>query len=394
MNDFFYTWSKQRTNFPLPVERSELDEFILADGNRVYDFISTSFQASFGHSNQPIIAKIIRQLEEMPIASPKASFSLKEAVSKALIELTGFNRGKIFYTVSGAEAVENAIKIARQIQAKPIILARKRSYHGATLGAMSVSGDWRGDCHLKFTEGTVRIPEPDEDSDASQVREIVKSTGAEKIAAIIVESITGTNGVIIPPVSWFEGLRQVCDQYGLFLIFDEVLSGFYRCKSPLAFQQFYVRPDMICMSKAITGGYIPFGAVWVNQEIADYYADRVLANGLTNYAHPLGLAATGAVIQQILDGRFLAHLRQLEILFAERISELAKTFDASAVRCQGMLAAIEFGSRQLPAWHDWIKHHCYLFTKGNMLILAPPLITSVDRLNQAFDDLESGMERV
>jgi taurine--2-oxoglutarate transaminase len=391
MNDFFFTWSKQRSMPPLPVQRSEGDFFVLEDGRRVYDFISTSFQASFGHSQPEIIAAITNQLQHLPIASPKAVFELKNSVSKGLLKMTGLEGGKMFYTVSGAESVENALKMARRIKQKPVILARQRSYHGATLGAMSVSGDWRSQDHLNFTAGTARIPEPDVDPEAKGVREVLEKVGAAQVAGVIVESITGTNGVIIPPRSWFVGLREICDQHNLFLILDEVLSGFYRCQTPFAFQALGGRPDLICMSKAITGGYIPFGAVWVNQEIADFYEDRVLVQGLTNYAHPLGLAATEAVLNIISTADFQRNLKQLERSFAERIGQLAEKFQATAFRCQGMLAAIEFGERELPGWADWAARGCYLYTKGNLMILAPPLVTSDQCLQQAFDSVEQGL---
>lgn len=391
MNEFFFTWSKQRSMTPLPVQRSEGDYFILDDGRRIYDFISTSFQASFGHSQAEIIAAITNQLQQMPIASPKAVFDLKKSVSQGLLQMTGREGGKMFYTVSGAEAVENAIKIARRIKQKPVILARQRSYHGATLGAMSVSGDWRSEGHLNFEAGTARIPEPDIDPEGDGIRQVLERIGVDQVAGVIVESVTGTNGVIIPPRSWFEGLRKICDQYDLFLILDEVLSGFHRCQTPFAFQNLGGQPDLICMSKAITGGYIPFGAVWVNQDIANFYEDRVLVNGLTNYAHPLGLAATGAVLKIISSADFQRNLERIESVFAERIGHLAKKFQATAVRCQGMLAAIEFGDRVLPGWADWAARGCYLYTKGNMLILAPPLVTAEERLQQAFDWVEQGL---
>ncbi len=371
----------------LNIERAEHDEFILSDGSRLYDFISTSFQASFGHSNQPIVDHITRQLHELPICTPKGTFSLKERVSRELISLTGQNQGKVFYTVSGAESVENAIKMARRVTGRPIILARKKSYHGASLGAMSVSGDWRSDEHLTFDEGTARIPEPDVDPNADGVREVIEQVGPERIAAIIVETISGTNGVVIPPPGWFAGLRKICDQWGLILILDEVLVGFCRCQTPFAFQSLDAKPDMICMSKAITGGYIPFGAVWVSQSIAQFYDDQILIGGLTNYAHPLGLAAMGAVLDQINERTFRENLTRLEAVFQDGVQSIAQTFNASAVRIQGMLAAIEFGDRELPPWTTWVANGLYLFTKGNMMILAPPLVSEEKRLDEAFEKM-------
>lgn len=392
MNNFFYTWTAQQQAHPLNISAAEGDEYITDDGSRIYDFISTSFQASLGHSNPLIIQKITRQLNQMPICSPKAAFPLKSAVSRGLIELLGFDRGKIFFTVSGAEAVENALKIARHRTGRPIILSRQKSYHGASLGAMSVSGDWRSDHHLTFDQGTRRIPEPHDDPTAAGVRQVIQDVGAENIAAVIVETISGTNGVVIPGQEWVQSLRKICTEHQILLIMDEVLTGFYRCQRAFAFQQFQVAPDMVCMSKAISGGYVPFGAVWVDQPIADFYQDNVLANGLTSYAHPLGLAASAAVIQQIVKPEFVEHLRQLEIVFRDQIGQLCRRFTVSASRANGMLAAIEFADRQLPDWKFWVQRGLYLYTKGNMMILAPPLTTQADRLERAFTDLADGLQ--
>lgn len=392
MTSFFYTWTKQSAVTPLRVERGEHDEMVLVDGRRIFDFVSTSFQASFGHSHPLILTRISQQLGTMSICSPKATFPLKEQVSLDLVRLINRGAGKIFYTVSGAESVENAIKMARRIKGKPLILARKRSYHGASLGAMSVSGDWRSDEHLNFSAGTVRIPEPHEDPSGEGIRAVIAQTGADQIAAIIVETISGTNGVIIPPQTWFDALRVISDEFGIFLIVDEVLAGFHRCHTAFAFHSFNLRPDLVTMSKAITGGYIPFGAVWVNESIADFYEQHTLTGGLTNYAHPLGLAATSAVLEMVGNGAFFIQLRRSEQVFEAGVRTIAERFGASAVRLQGMLAAIEFGDRILPPWDYWIERGLYLFTKGNMMILAPPLVTKEERLANAFEALAEGMK--
>lgn len=376
----------------MPVERAEGDEFVLPGGSRVYDFVSTSFQSSFGHSHAPIVDAVIRQVRTMPIASPKAVFPLKEQVSARLLQLLGLPGGRIFHTVSGAEAVENAIKIARRTTGRPVILARRKSYHGASLGAMSVSGDWRREDHLTFEEGTEWIPEPDDDPECRQTREVILRTGPERIAGLIVETVTGTNGVYLPAPSWFAGLRRLCDEFGFPLIVDEVLVGFGRCGRPFAFQEYGLVPDMVCMSKGITGGYVPCGAVWVAGRIASFFDDRVLSCGLTSYAHPLGLAALSGVLDTFDDPAFSANCRVLESVFAGRMADLAERSHATALRCRGLLAAVEFGGNSLPGWEYWFRQGLYLFTRGNMMILAPPLISRPERLQAAFESLRPALE--
>jgi taurine---2-oxoglutarate transaminase len=392
MSDFYYTWSRQSDIPQIELAGAAEDQFLLADGSRIYDFISTSFQASFGHSNRSVIDRVVRQTESLSIAPPKASFRLKETVSRGLIDMIGMGGGKVFYTVSGAEAVENALKMARRITGRPVVLSRRRSYHGASLGAMSVSGDWRSHEHLNFSQGTERIPEPDEDPFAEGAGEVVRRVGAERIAAIIVETISGTNGVAIPPTSWLEGLRNICDENGLCLILDEVLVGFYRCGSAFAFQGLAGRPDMVCMSKALTGGYIPMGAVWTSPKIAQFYENHVLTGGLTSYAHPLGLAAIEGVLELIGQPSFAEERLELERVFQELLGELAERFGATALRCRGMLAALEFANCRLPSPHDFWLSGLHLYCKDQMIILAPPLISKPARLREAFGKLAAVLD--
>lgn len=391
-DQYFVTWDKQVGASTLPVYGVRKDEFILDDGRRVYDFTSTSFQASFGHTCESIRQRIHQQLDRMPIAAPKAMFGLKEIVSRRLLDYLELddgqaNPGKLFYTISGSESVENALKIARHATGRRLILARRKSYHGASLGAMSVSGDWRSQPHVNFSEGTVRIPEPDDDPDAVKMGEIVQQAGPDNIAAVIVETISGTNGVVIPPLSWWDGLVRLCREHGILLICDEVLAGFGRTGRPFAFQHFELRPDLVCMAKAITGGYVPFGAVWVSSRIADVYDDDVLACGLTSYAHPLGLAALDAVLDLLTDVTFAADKQQLEIAFAELIENLADSHKCIAgFRRRGMLAAIDFRSEP-PPWKSFLEAGLYVVLRDQMLILGPPFISTQERLETAFRSL-------
>lgn len=383
----FITWNRQLDPPLMKVAGAESDEFVLEDGRRVYDFVSTSFQAGFGHSSASIRQRIHQQLDRMPMASPKSLFGLKDRVSRRLVEF--LNQGdvpqswKIFYTVSGSEAVENALKIARHMTGRPRVLSRMRSYHGATLGALSVGGDWRSEPHVQFTAGTVRIPEPDDDPQAELFRKIVEQTGAERIAAVIVETISGVNGVVIPPRSWWDGVTRTCRETGILLIVDEVLAGFGRTGPAFAFHHFGLEPDLVCMSKGITGGYVPFGAVAVASRIASRYDDQVLACGLTNYAHPLGLAALDAVLDQFADSGFRQAKQDLEGVFSAGLKQLDEMPGVVGHRSRGLLAAIDFESA-CPAWQTCVDAGLYVVTRDKMMILAPPFVSRPERLQQAF----------
>lgn len=382
---FYFTWSWQPGDELFPVKSAAHDEFLLEDGRRVYDFISTSFQANFGHSNSVIVESIHEQLDRMPIASPKASFELKREVSERLIARLGLPHGKLFYTVSGSESVENALKMARQVSGRTIILARKKSYHGASLGALSVTGDWRNEPHFTVAEQTVRIPEPDHDPDLSRTRQLIAETGAEQIAGVIVETVSDTNGVVIPGRRWFDEVRAICDEHDIFLIIDEVLCGFGRTGPDFAFQRYELEPDFVCMSKGITGGYVPFGAVWTGSRVVDYYQREKMVCGLTNYAHPLGLAALSGVLDLLADPEFQRNKGELEAAFGRALDQLASFECVNQVRRCGLLAAVDLVNRPAPSWETCFASGLHLYSKDRTTILAPPLVSEPARLVAALD---------
>ena len=385
---FYYTWNHQPAADLFLVDRAEQDEFVLQDGRRVYDFISTSFQANFGH-NHPVIREAIhRQLDVMPIASPKASFELKQRVSARLNELIGLAGGKVFYTVSGSESVENALKMARQMTGRTKILARKKSYHGASLGALSVTGDWRNEPHFTLDEHTVRIPEPSDDPLLETTRQIISCTGADHIAACIIETISGTNGVAIPSREWFKGIVALCREHDILLIMDEILCGFGRTAPSFAFQEYQLQPDFVCLSKGITGGYIPFGAVWTGPRVVEYYDSEKMSCGLTAYAHPLGLAALEGVLDLMSDPAFQENKMAIEHLFGQTMREIRAWPLVSEVRCRGLLAAIDLLDRSAPNWQTMLDGGLHAFSNENTVILSPPLISTPARLAEALDVLK------
>lgn len=384
---FYFTWGSQPSHDTFPVVRAEHDEFIMADGERVYDFISTSFQASFGHGHPTICDAIRDQLSRMQVTLPKASFALKQRVSERLIEYLGLTDGKLFYTVSGSESVENALKMARQVTGRKKVVARQKSYHGASLGALSVTGDWRSLPHLRLDGETIRIPEPEQDPLLTTTAETIERVGGDQIAAVILETVSGTNGVSIPSPIWFQGIQDLCRAHGILLIIDEVLCGFGRTGTNFAFHAYDLQPDFVCMSKGISGGYIPFGAVWTAPGVVDYYDHEKLVCGLTSYAHPLGLAALDGVLDVLCDPDFCRNKRELEQLFGERMESTARLDCVREVRCRGLLAAIDVAQPTAPSWDRCRADGLHLFSKDRTIILAPPFISTPTRLSAALDAL-------
>ena len=383
-HSFFIPWSKQKDNLFFEVDDFQGPFFFDRQGNKIFDLASGSFHAGFGFNNSTIIEKITHQLKKNPTSFPKVISPLKERVSRRLLSFLK-SEGRIFYTVSGAEAVENAAKMARIVTGRKIIAARKPSYHGATLGALSITGDWRRDGHIFFDDHILRLPEPKEDPHAKFTRDLIIKTGPESIAAFCLETISGANGVLIPPLSWWRGIEKICKDYNIKLILDEVICGFRRTGASFAFHHFSLSPDFVCMAKGITGGYIPFGAVFVREDNARYFDLNTLSCGLTNYAHPLGLAALDAVLDIMEDDSFLKNVINLEKIFKQKIIKLSLNKNINAVRMMGLLAALDL-KRDLH-WQQFMKENIHLIIHNQRAVLAPSLIYKPHELDYAMECL-------
>lgn len=388
LNSYFYTWSSQEKALTFDVDGAD-DFHYISKKNKILDFSSTSFQASFGLKNDFITDAICSQAKIFPLSTPKAKFNLKEDVSFKLKNLISKEKiGKIFWTSSGAESIENAIKMSRDIKGKNTIVSRERSYHGASLGALSIGGDWRSKAVSTVDQWTLRIPEPDVDHDAVIARKTIEEYGPEKIAAICLEVITGGNGVIIPDAKWYQSIQKICDDYNLHLILDEVICGFGRTGEDFGFHHYkdILKPNFICLAKAITGGFFPFGAVWVEQKTADHYKHNILPCGLTNYAHPIGLAATDKTIdyyRSIQNNKLKSNIN----LFHNLLDELSKKNQVKTIRKIGMISFIELDKAY--KWEDFIKQNVFLYFSNNNLILAPALNMPEDLILEGFNKIST-----
>jgi taurine---2-oxoglutarate transaminase len=391
---YFITWSKQSEQSHLIPLRAVDGPYLLTEDNAVLaDLSSVSYQACFGQQHPHLTQKIIEQAKTFCVASPKTEFELKERATLRLLDYLNLGLpGRIFYTLSGAESIENALKMARQLTQKKIFLARQNSYHGATLGALSVTGDWRNPAHFTVDEWTVRIPEPKDDPELKQTRLIIEKIGPENICGFCLETITGGNGVIIPSEKWWRGIQSLCDEFDLKLILDEVINGFHRTGEPLAWHHYsFLKPDYICLAKAITGGMIPFGALWVNEQEAWHYdEERVLCQGLTSYAHPLGLAVMEGVLDLLSDPEFLEHLKELTLTFQSGLKQLDALKNVNEVRTIGLLAAID--TNQIVPKESIHKASLTLVNQGKRLILAPAFTFELDNLKSHLEQLSGVLE--
>jgi taurine--2-oxoglutarate transaminase len=382
---YYFTWTKQSDACQIPIDRCDDHHFY--SGTKSYlDLSSISYQAAFGLNQQIIKEAIRKQLDHMPIASPKHVFDLKTRVSIDLLAKLGL-KGKIFYTVSGAESVENALKLARQIRKAKKVLVRKNCYHGATLGAMSITGDWRHDDHDTVDEWTVRIPDHLEDPNCHLLKKIINNEDPQTIAAFCLETIVGGNGVYQAPKSWYQEVQKLCDQHNIMLILDEVICGFGRTGTYFGFQHYpFLKPDFICLSKAITGGYVPFGALYTSEKVASYYQHKRLSAGLTNYAHPLGLAALDGVMKILNDDHFWTHLKGLTDLLKK--FALSLSAHVKETRQCGVLMAIDL--KKGLSMQQLLNEGLYLIVQQDLqrVILAPALNIPHHQLEEGLQKLE------
>lgn len=386
---YFFTWSKQKGNSHFELFGTK--QFSLETNlGELTDLTSLSYNASFGLKNSSIQKAITQQLNDFPQASTKSHFKLKEDVSTHLLKHLW--PGKIFYTLSGAESVENALKISRLIKSSSQIASLQNSYHGASLGALSVGGDWRTDA-AKFSvkDWTYRLPSS-QGRDCHLELENFFENLKEPLAAVIIETVTGGNGCFAHDPQWLDTLSRYHKDLGFHLILDEVICGFGRTGSMFGFNQYpQLRPDIVCMSKAISGSFIPFGALWVKQEITQHFNDQVFPCGLTNYAHPLGLAATKAVLD-ILDEDFFHQLAKRIDKFHLSLNDISKLSNVKAVRFNGMLAAIELN--KTPTIEFFWSHKLSLILLSKTIMLAPILTMPEEILEQALKKLKKSIEEL
>jgi len=392
---FFFTWSSQKGAKPIELTGGSGAWLHTKGGDRWLDLGSLSYQASLGYGHPEPIAAIAEQANRMCMAMPGAVYPEKTALAEQLLALAPPGFSKVFFTLGGAEANENALKIARMVTGRYKLVSRYRSYHGATMGAVTLSGDWRRSPVEPGLPGVVHVLDLDEQifgdhgdhsstprTQAGAKSHIPRVLELEaQVGAVFLEPVVGANGVLIPPPGYFREVREACDRHGALLVVDEVLTGFGRTGKWFGFEHFDdVVPDMITCGKALTAGYGVLGAVLVHDRVASHFDDRVLAAGLTHYGHPLGIAAALAVLRVYRDEGLV-----------ERAARLSGTLTAAAdgwrarmpsvvgrSRTIGMLSATELeldadGFSRLRDSLAKRKIMLHLAQRVSALILAPAL---------------------
>src|SRR2546430_13331651 len=315
-----FEWSAQSKVDPIPVARAKGIYFWTPEDKRFIDFNSQLMCVNIGHGDERVIRAIKEQAEVLPYANPFMATDVRARLGAKLAELTPGDIDAFFFTNGGAEANENAIRIARLFTGRHKIGARYRSYHGGTAGALTLTGDPRRWAAEPGIPGVFRIPDfyhgiqresETADEVLSHTEEVLELEGAKTVAAIIVEPVVGTNGILIPPDGYLQGLRALCDKYGIFLIADEVMAGFGRTGEWFSVNHWDVTPDLISMAKRLTSAYVQLGAVGMRREIAEHFQKNVFYGGLTYNSHPPGCAAGVATIGGYEEGNLIPLARSL-----------------------------------------------------------------------------------
>ena len=414
-----FSWSVQATSNPVHMTRGEGVWFWDGDDNRWLDFSSQLINLNVGHQHPKVLEAIKKQVDELCFAGPGFATEPRGALGKKLSEVTGL--AKSFFTLGGAEANENAMKIARLVTGRDKIITRYRSYHGATMGSMTASGDPRRWPVEPGIPGIVRAFDPYcyrcpfgqkvetcARECVSHIEEIIQMEGPSNVAAVMVEGITGSNGLLVPPDDYYPRLRALCDKYGILLIDDEVMCGFGRTGKWLATQHYGVKPDIVSCAKGLTSGYLPLGAVIVSEAIANYFENHMLWGGLTYSGHPVCCAAAVANLSVYEEEHIFANVERQGRYLASRLEAMKRKYACVGdVRYKGLFSVLELvkdkASREPlapfngsgPEMAKLASHlkskHLYAFSRFNMLWVCPPLIISENELSHGLDIIEQAL---
>ncbi len=376
VDPFFFTWTAQNQAAPIEIVSGEGACFTTSDGARWLDLGSMVWNANLGHGHPGMKRAMVAAAERNLLAQPSSVFPEKVEAARRLLAVAppGLRDGKVFLCLSGAEANENAIKMARLFTGRRKVVYRSRSYHGATLGMLSFSGDAR---RKPFDPGL-----PDGicwDDHYSATPDLEPLLRAGDVAAVLLEGIVGPNGVYVPPRGYYQEIRRTCDRHGTLFIADEVLSGFGRTGRWFAVDHDGVSPDLLTCAKGLTAGYAPGGAVIASGKVAHHFDDHVLSCGLTTYGHPLTCAAIVGAIDAYEREGLIERAARLGAWLEPRIRKLGRD-----VRGLGLLWAIEFEpARTQQVAAELRRRHVHAFKREGMLFLAPPLVIDEPTLEEA-----------
>jgi taurine--2-oxoglutarate transaminase len=414
------SWSKQKAINPISVEKASGIYFWDYEGNRYTDMSSQLVNLNLGFGNQEINDAIKAQVDKFCFVSPSYGAESRAKLAKKIIELMPDNMGKVFFTNAGAEANENAVKIARMYTGKFKVFSRYRSYHGSSFGAGNLTGEPRRYALEPGIPGFVKFFDPyiyreaitfksEEEATKyylTKLEEQIQYEGPQSIAAIVMETVTGSNGVLVPPKGYMPGVRALCDKYNILMICDEVMTGWCRTGKMFGFEHFDVKPDIVTFAKGVTCGYIPLGGVVVASKIAEYFDDNLLSCGLTYSGHPLACAAGVACVEYYEKHNIAHKVSKTGKVLGEILEALKEKHPCVGdVRYIGLLSAVELVKDKatkepiVPYGRDpdgtmgkilgKLKERRFMtYTHENMILVAPPLIITEEQLREEMVKLD------
>jgi taurine--2-oxoglutarate transaminase len=406
-----YDWQAQSKAMPMAVERAEGVYFFTTDGRRFLDFNSQLMGVNIGHGDKRVIEEIRKQAETLPYISPFMAYETRARLGRKLAGLWPGNLEKTFFTLGGAEANENAVRMARAFTGRQKILARYRSYHGSTAQTIALTGDPRrwgnerpplpGIVHvLDPYHGTMRGFD-DTETALALLRETIELEGPETIAGFILETVTGTNGILIPPDGYIAGVRELCSEFGILMIADEIMCGFGRTGEWFAVNHWNVVPDLMSAAKGLTSSYLPLGAVAISPDIAEFFQDNVFWGGLTYNSHPLSCAAAMGAIRVIEEDDLVGNSKRLGENMRRHHEELgAKHPSVGRVRNLGLFGIVELVKSRdtmepLSPFNVMnetmaainaalLERGLFTMIRFNGIMTNPPLSITADQLEEGF----------
>ncbi|THJ66817.1 aspartate aminotransferase family protein [Arthrobacter echini] len=423
----FHSWSAQGHIDPLPVAGGHGSYFWDYDGTRYLDFSSQLVNLNLGHQHPAVVAAIQEQAGKLVTIAPAFANDARSEAARLIAEVAPGDLNSVFFTNGGAEATENAARMARLSTGRHKVMAAYRSYHGSTAGAITMTGDPRRWASEPAMAGVVhywgpylyRSPffatteEEECERALAHLRDTIMVEGAHTVAAIILEPVVGTNGILVPPENYLAGVRALCDEFGIVMIADEVMAGFGRCGEWFAVDRWNVTPDLITFAKGVNSGYVPLGGVIISDSIAEYFRDRPFPGGLTYSGHPLACASAVASITAFHDERIVENARTLgQDTIGPALRGLAERHPSvGEVRGLGVFWALELvrdrdtreplvpfnatGDDARPMTEfaaECRKHGLWPFTHFNRTHVVPPCNTSPEEIAEGVEALDAALE--
>jgi len=414
----FFSWSIQGAVDPIAIDRAEGVYLYTPEGERILDFNSQLMSVNIGHGDRRVIDAILAQATKLQYVQPAFATEIRARLGAKLAEILPGDMDKVFFTLGGAEAIENAIKLARHYTGRHKVLARYRTYHGATFGAMTLTGDPRRWPNEPGLVGVVRYPDthrwgekeprPVEES-LRGLEDVIRYEGPHTIAAVFLETVVGTNGILVPPDGYIRGVRELCDRYDILMVADEVMAGFGRTGRWFGVDHWDVVPDLMTMAKGLTSSYLPLGAVAMRRKIADKFETMYYSGGLTYSSHPVSLAAALATIQVYEEDGLIEHAARMGPVMRDWQRRLYdKHPSVGAYRGLGLFGVLEIvrarepftpmasfngTSDEMKAIGKFFRENgLYTFVANHMIHTNPPLCITEEQIGEGFEIIDRALD--